>query len=649
MLNIQQNNLGAENSPYLRQHAHNPVWWQAYGQETIRSAKNLQKLIIVSIGYSACHWCHVMEKESFADENVAAVMNARYLSIKLDREERPDLDHVYMQAAMLSSRQGGWPLNAICLPDGRPFFAGTYFPRERWLAILHHFYGLWKTEPSTLIEAADAIQKGIAKLLSAPSAQLDAGLSISEALQEWKTKIYRQLDPDFGGPDREPRFPMPSIALPFLSDNQPMAERVKTWLLRMAAGGIYDQAGGGFARYSTDKYWFLPHFEKMLYDNAQLLEVYALAYHRTPHPVFLRTLQGIIQWVSRDLALPDGRYQSAIDADSEGQEGAYYVWTPESLPALSPQEWSDFQADFEWKAEGNWEGKTILWRPERWASPLLPNTESALVKLEQVRRHREAPNIDSKVLLGWNALYLRGLTSVVFGVESLEAHALKAAEKLGEALWTYRTGESLWLRCLESPRTLPAFLDDLAPLGLAFTQLHQATGNSIWLERSIVLAQDILNRFSLPNNPLLSFSTQADPVTQEHHVEIQDNVVPSANSMAARFFLELGVLSGKREYQERARAMLTQVFGAVQEAPMWHSGWVLLAEMLNHPIDELRYHAEATAARGIWRKRLRPPFLIQDSSLPPGQWQVCRGTQCLFPAGSTDELLQNWPEENQSP
>jgi len=643
MLDVQQNNLGAENSPYLRQHAHNPVWWQPYTPESIKAAQNLQKLILVSIGYSACHWCHVMEKESFADHNVAEVMNARYLSIKLDREERPDLDHVYMQAAMLSSRQGGWPLNAICLPDGRPFFAGTYFPKDRWLAILHHFYGLWKTEPITLIEAADAIQKGIAKLLSAPVSQQNPQLSFLGPLQEWKSKVYQQLDPTFGGPDREPRFPMPAIALPFLSDNQPMAERVQTWLLRMAAGGIYDQVGGGFARYSTDGYWFLPHFEKMLYDNAQLIEVYSLAWHRSPHPIFLRTIQGIIQWVGRDLALADGRYQSAMDADSEGQEGAYYVWAPDALPALSPEEWNDFQADFEWKNEGNWEGNSILWRPKRWESPLLPHTESALVKLEQYRQKRVAPMVDSKVILGWNALYLRGLATVVLAADSIEDTALGHALTLGEALWNYRTKNSIWLRCLESPRELPAFLDDLAPLGLAYTQLFQATGDSIWLERSRLLAQDMLTQFAMPNGPLLSFSTQVDPVTHQHHIEVQDNVVPSANSMAARFFFELGVLSGNQEYQDRARAMLVQVFDAVQEAPMWHCGWVLLAEMMEHPKDELRYNGQARTARTIWRQRLRPPFMILDELLPIGHWQVCRGTQCLLPAASTQELLKHWP------
>ena len=643
MLDVQQNNLGAENSPYLRQHAHNPVWWQPYAPESIKAAQNLQKLILVSIGYSACHWCHVMEKESFADHNVAEVMNARYLSIKLDREERPDLDHVYMQAAMLSSRQGGWPLNAICLPDGRPFFAGTYFPKDRWLAILHHFYGLWKTEPITLIEAADAIQKGIAKLLSAPVSQQNPQLSFLGPLQEWKSKVYQQLDPTFGGPDREPRFPMPAIALPFLSDNQPMAERVQTWLLRMAAGGIYDQVGGGFARYSTDGHWFLPHFEKMLYDNAQLLEVYSLAWHRSPHPIFLRTIQGIIQWVGKDLALADGRYQSAMDADSEGHEGAYYVWAPDALPALSPEEWNDFQADFEWKNEGNWEGNSILWRPKRWESPLLPHTESALVKLEHCRQKRVAPMVDSKVILGWNALYLRGLATVVLAADSLEDAALGHALTLGEALWNYRTKNSIWLRCLESPRELPAFLDDLAPLGLAYTQLFQATGNSIWLNRSRLLAQDMLTQFAMSNGPLLSFSTQVDPVTHQHHIEVQDNVVPSANSMAARFFFELGVLSGNQEYQDRARAMLVQVFDAVQDAPMWHCGWVLLAEMMEHPKDELRYNGQARTARTIWRQRLRPPFMILDEHLPIGHWQVCRGTQCLLPAASTQELLKHWP------
>lgn len=643
MKNMEQNNLGLENSPYLRQHSSNPVWWQPYGHEAIQQAEKSNRLLVVSIGYSACHWCHVMEHESFSDQEVAAVMNSRYVSIKLDREERPDLDHVYMQAAMLSSRQGGWPLNALCLPDGRPFFAGTYFPKERWLLILNHFYGLWITEPQSLLEAASQIQQGISRLLAAPTIDFDATPDISGQLQDWKQRVYAQLDPDFGGPDREPRFPMPAIALPFLSDNQPMAERIKTWLLRMAAGGIYDQVGGGFARYSTDGHWFVPHFEKMLYDNAQLLEVYALAFQREKHPIFLRTLHGILDWVSSDLELSDGRIQSAMDADSEGEEGLFYCWKPEELPAFKPEEWNDLRLDFEWIPEGNWEGKTIFWRPKRWAQPLLPNTESALQKLKRTRDLRTAPSIDTKVLLGWNALYLKGLVAAALCDVCFEEKILKKAGILGEVLWKYRNEQGQWTRCIEARPYLPAFLEDLAPLGLALTGLHQLYGKGPWLDRALQLAEDMVAQFGQADSPLLSFSAEPDPITGKAHFEIQDNVIPSGNSMAARFFWELGRLSGRMELIERAKKMLFQAYGALNESPMWHSGWLLLAETIADPPDELRYHEDAISARRVWRQRHRAPLLIFDESLAPGHWQVCRGTQCILPAASEAELLNCWP------
>lgn len=643
MRDMEQNNLGLENSPYLRQHSSNPVWWQPYGISALQQASQTNRLLIISIGYSACHWCHVMEHESFSDEEVAAVMNSRYVSIKLDREERPDLDHVYMQAAMLSSRQGGWPLNALCLPDGRPFFAGTYFPKERWLMILNHFYGLWITEPQSLIEAAAQIQHGISRLLAVPTAAPTAESDIAMQLQNWKQSVYSQLDPDFGGPDREPRFPMPAIALPFLSDNQPMADRIKTWLLRMAAGGIYDQVGGGFARYSTDGFWFVPHFEKMLYDNAQLLEVYSFAYKREKHPIFLRTLHGILDWVSSDLELPDGRIQSSLDADSEGEEGLFYCWKSDELPIFDPQEWNDFKEDFEWNPNGNWEGKTILWRPKRWTQPLLTNTESALQKLKNIRDLRVAPNIDTKVLLGWNALYLKGLVTAALCDACFEEKTIKKAEILGHVLWNYRDEHGHWSRCLEAKHYLAAFLEDLAPLGLALTGLHQLCGHGPWLERALQLAEDMIAQFGQTDNPLLSFSTEPDPITGAAHFEIQDNVIPSGNSMAARFFLELGRISGRLEFIERSKKMLFRAFSALNESPMWHSGWLLLAENITNPPDELRYHEAAASARRIWRKRQRAPLLIFDDSLAPGQWQVCRGTQCILPATSEEELLDRWP------
>jgi hypothetical protein len=627
-----QNLLHLEQSPYLLQHKDNPVWWQAWSPESLTIAQQNNRLLIISIGYSACHWCHVMEHESFADQEVAAVMNARYLSIKVDREERPDIDHRYMQAAMLTSRQGGWPLNAIALPDGRPVFAGTYFPKERWLVILNHFHRMWVEQPDKMIEAAEHLMQGMVRLDAPPQADTKPLPSL-DAIHGWKQQMYEKLDPEWGGPDRVPRFPMPAIALCFLADEQALGNRIHTWLMRMVAGGIHDHLGGGFARYSTDGEWLAPHFEKMLYDNGQLLEVFALAYKKDPNPLWKWAAEGILSWANREMRSPDGRFMAALDADSEGEEGLFYTWPPEEIKALPPEAFEAFTRHYEWSTEGNFEGRLILWNPKgRQHAP--DQADQAWMKLLwQKREQRPRPATDHKILLGWNALMARGMALWALSSETNDK-LLEQLNNCMEALWQHHAqneGTQWWRLGKDHGRAIPAFLEDVAAMGLAMTAAAQALNKPLWWQRAQILAQSMIDTFSMPEGALLSDLSEPDPITGSRPLETGDNVIPSANSMAARFFLELGHACGQTQWIERAEAMAQAMHERVKTDPFWHSGWVLLFEHLARPVPVLKYGAQARAkAMQIWREAPLSPLLVPENSLEPDQMMLCIGTQCLM-------------------
>ncbi|NNE55492.1 MAG: thioredoxin domain-containing protein, partial [Flavobacteriales bacterium] len=362
------NALIHESSPYLLQHAHNPVDWHPWGDEAFEKAKAQNKLVLVSVGYSACHWCHVMEHETFEDSAAAAIMNENFINIKVDREERPDVDQVYMTAVQLMTRRGGWPLNCFTLPDGRPIYGGTYFPKDQWINILEDLVEKQKSDPKMLEDYAERLTEGIqmSELVVRSDQEVEFQTDTIHALvNHWKN----YWDIKKGGPNRAPKFPLPNnfeflLQYGYQLADEPTQEYVATTLTEMARGGIYDQIGGGFARYSVDAEWKVPHFEKMLYDNAQLVSLYSQAFQADPSEEYARVVKQTIVFLEREMKAPSGIFYSALDADSEGEEGKFYVWSQEELQTLLEQDWEWVKDYYNVNSNGKWEGHYILLRAD---------------------------------------------------------------------------------------------------------------------------------------------------------------------------------------------------------------------------------------------------------------------------------------------
>ncbi|MFT5386272.1 MAG: hypothetical protein ACI81W_003685, partial [Saprospiraceae bacterium] len=423
---VYTNHLANESSPYLLQHANNPVDWHPWGNEALDKAKKNNQLILVSIGYSACHWCHVMEHESFEDTTVAKIMNDNFVSIKVDREERPDIDDVYMSACQLSSGKGcGWPLNAIALPDGRPVWAGTYFPKKQWLEVLDYFIKISAEEPEKLEEYAKNLTGELKSGENIVINTADQNFN-KETLDEITKAFLKNIDFKKGGRTGSPKFPMPNnyeflLGQYYHNDDQQALDAVSTTLNKMANGGIYDQIGGGFSRYSTDDLWKVPHFEKMLYDNGQLVSLYAHAYKATKNPLYKKVVEETLDFIKRELTDKSGGFYSSLDADSEGEEGKFYVWTQEEIDAVFKEEKTNkiFKDYYAIVARGNWEDKkNILLRSkdiEEIAKDHKLSVEEITTIIDQAkttlmaaRDKRIRPGTDDKILTSWNALMLIG-------------------------------------------------------------------------------------------------------------------------------------------------------------------------------------------------------------------------------------------------
>jgi uncharacterized protein YyaL (SSP411 family) len=590
------NHLVHSTSPYLLQHAHNPVAWHPWNEETLDKALREDKPMLMSIGYSACHWCHVMAHECFEDEEVAQLMNEHFICIKVDREERPDVDHFFMTAVQMMGAQGGWPLNVVALPDGQPFWGGTYFPKDQWMAVLEKIRHLFVSERKKLSHHAHNLTTGIQQASLIPDdhqEEYDLSNVINEAMEAWSP----QWDMQLGGSRGKPKFPMPVnleflLHLHFHHPQDTFAEFINTSLRQMARGGIYDQAGGGFARYSVDEYWKVPHFEKMLYDNAQLTELYAQAYAFFEKEEYKKVVYETISFVEKELMHSSGAFFSALDADSEGEEGRYYVWSDEELVDIIGKEFPLFADYYNVNETSTWEnGNYILLRSQPDAefarkhkikvSELQEIVAAWKRKLLSQREKRVRPGLDDKTVTSWNALMNKGLTEAykVFGETRFRELALKNGHFILNNLKASDGG--LFHTWKNNQASVKGFMEDYASVISAFIALFEISGDDLWISEAIALSDYTYEKFYDDETGHFRFMQKDQRDLPANHHEIQDNVIPSANAIMGHALARLYLFTGKREYQETSEKMLTTILPQFSKYPWGFAHWGSLMLLLN--------------------------------------------------------------------
>lgn len=597
------NRLINESSPYLLQHANNPVNWYPWGEEALQKAKKESKPIIISIGYSACHWCHVMEKESFEDEEVAQLMNEHFISIKVDREERPDIDQIYIDVAQMMTGSAGWPLNVITLPDTRPFFAGTYFPKDRWLSILKKTVETYKSSPEKLQRVASDVTEGLRSMEEAITINETHSFSksdIKRTISKWKLSF----DLTEGGYKRAQKFPLPGslqtlLQYQHLTVDQKILDFIELTLDKIGDGGIYDHLQGGFARYSTDRLWRVPHFEKMLYDNAQLISLYAQAYKATGKNRYQEIVEESIGFLERELRSPQGGFYSSLDADSEGEEGKYYVWTyDEIVNTLEPEENRYFIKYFNIEERGNWEhGKNILYRTqtdkdlaealEISIDKLKYNIESSIGKLLKARQKRPKPGLDDKILTAWNSLMIIAYADAyeALGKKVYRQQAIKTAGFLKENLLS--EDYTLYRNYKSGKASINGFLDDYAFTIQAFISLYQITFDETWLYDAQKLTDEVINQYYDDQKGFFYFTSDEDEPLITRKVEITDNVIPSSNSIMAKNLFLLGHYFYNKEYLGKSSKMLKGIVADLPEYNIYYYNWFSLLFMEYYPFYEV--------------------------------------------------------------
>ena len=595
------NKLVNETSPYLLQHANNPVNWYPWRNVALDKAKAENKLIIISIGYAACHWCHVMEHESFEDTSVAQVMNDFYVSIKVDREERPDIDQIYMDAAYLITGRGGWPLNIIALPDGKPVYAGTYFRKDDWMKILYYFKDLYQKEPETLKQQANKLTDPLNSVKIPNLSDTDSVFTKDEIKKAYEG-IINIIDFENGGTRGAPKFPMPDIyqfllQYYFHSKENNALRAVTITLDKIANGGIYDHIGGGFARYSTDNIWKVPHFEKMLYDNAQLVSLYSNGYKVTGNDHYKRVVYETLEFIKRELTDEGGGFYSSLDADSEGEEGRYYVWEKQEIDKLLGANSDLFCEYFNFSETGNWEGKNIpfittgkaqILKKYKLSEDEFDKIISKLKKALFEKRNKSIrPGLDDKILTSWNALMIKGYVDAynTFG----ESDFLKTAISNGEFLLNklikkdgrldrnYKNGKS----------TINAFLDDYAYSIEAFVSLYESTFDEKWIYSAKKLADYVIQHFADEESGMFFFTSDFDDPLITRKIDFSDNVTPSSNSSLAAGLLKLSKYFYTEVYEEATSKMIKIMKDPALKNPVFNAYWLVVASHQVYPYYEV--------------------------------------------------------------
>ena len=659
------NDLINETSPYLLQHAHNPVNWVAWSDDAFERAKKENKLVLISVGYSACHWCHVMEHESFEDKEVAALMNKFFISVKVDREERPDVDQVYMTAVQLMTQQGGWPLNCFCLPDGRPIYGGTYFPKDQWIHILKSLHFTFQNDFEKVEEYASKLHEGVqrAELIQKNETEIQFNI---EKLRELVLRWSKLFDGINGGDSKAPKFPLPQNYLFLLEyatqmDDQKVMEHVCLSLDKMAMGGIYDQVGGGFARYSVDMLWKVPHFEKMLYDNGQLIELYSKAYRITKSPLYKRVVDETVQWLEREMIADRGGLYSALDADTEGEEGKFYVWSERELAETLTNDFNWASDYFEMGYLSDWEGNKVLMcsqtdeiflNEKGWPQVVFDQELKKLKKrLLNIRSERVFPGIDDKVLTGWNAMTVKGLAhaAVIFD----EPRYLDLGREIITTLLNNQwDGNQLKRNFKNGYSTIDAFLEDYAHMIDGLIALHQADLEENWINAAVSLTEKAIQEFSDEKSGMFFFTDSRSNLIARK-MEINDNVIPSSNSVMAHNLFALGSLTGRMEWIKRAEQMMYNVYDGMEMYGSGYSNWAMLLQRMITGQKEVVFAGNnVDEAISEFRGQIDIPFLLarvtESSTLSISQGRhstddliiyVCEKGVCSLPVKSVAEAI----------
>lgn len=672
------NRLGKETSPYLLQHAHNPVDWYPWGEEALQTARLENKPILVSIGYAACHWCHVMERESFEDAGTAAFMNEHFVNIKIDREERPDLDHIYMDAVQAITGSGGWPLNVFLTPEGKPFYGGTYFPprsmynRPSWkdvLAGISRSFGEKRAEieqqaAQLTQHVATAGSFGIGNAPDEPSTPFNR-----DTLRQIRDQLLAIADKEEGGFGGAPKFPQ-TFSIRYLlhyyyfTGDPASLDQACLSLDKMIRGGIYDQLGGGFARYSTDNEWLVPHFEKMLYDNALLVIVLSETYQLTGNPVYKEAIEQTITFIDRDLSNAEGAFYAALDADSEGIEGKYYVWDKTEIEEVLGEDAALFCSWYGVSKEGNWEEKNILTRPHEQAAGdpsgrLTPDErrrlEAARLRLLEHRYHRIPPALDDKILLGWNAL-MNIACSKAYAALGHEQYRQRAVENM-RFLQTRLRGEDIhfYYHSYKGQARIPAFLDDYAFLIAALLELQEITGDPGYLLEARDILRQVIRHFGEDGTDFFYFTHEGQKDLILRKKEIYDGAIPSGNSVMAFNLLYLSIIFEEPDWGKRAFRMTAALSKPVTSYPGSFGVWATVYQALTYTIPEIVLTARRPEnTRKEFLSQLVPYRVFQSAQQENTQFPLlrdrlagevpqlflCKNYSCQLPVNEVTALIR---------
>ena len=658
------NRLINASSPYLLQHANNPVDWYPWGKEALSKAKNEDKPILVSIGYSSCHWCHVMAHESFENDSIAALMNANFVNIKIDREERPDIDQIYMEAVQAMGINGGWPLNVFLTPDQKPFYGGTYFPSKGWRELLINVKTVFAGNRDKLEESAEVYTKAINANVS-EKYQLSPTAITQEKIDSGYQKLAQSFDLQWGGLKKAPKFIMPSqwsflMDLAYLNPTLNIQPHLELTLNKIIDGGIYDQIGGGFSRYSVDEFWHVPHFEKMLYDNGQLLSLYAKAYKMSTNERYASVIHETIQWLIREMLDESGGFYAALDADSAGEEGKFYVWTYDEIKKLAGEHTALIAAYYDIQEKGNWESTNIprmLHSEDDIATQFgldLMTLQSIITQFKQrallKRAERIRPGLDNKIISGWNGLTLTGI--------------LEAYQATGKTLYLTlaKKNYNFILKNLLKDGTLihvvnlstQGFAEDYAAIIQALIKYYETTFDKEALRISNNLTLQMNEQFYDPQEKLFYFtSIHAENLIARKN-GLFDNVIPSSNSMMAENLLKLGLHLDNEPYKKQALDMVNQVGKMMAQEISYLSQWASVATFIVKPIPEIvifgdNYQELTTALNALHIPRKVVAASAIESDLPLLQYKteikgktaiyVCYNKTCKFPVTDLDKAL----------